>query len=185
MNKWGLVAVIILLQTSALGVMVGMKQYTRLYGTPIVLEVIQVDPRSLFRGDYVNLTFNISNLNPSEIEGDLDYQRYNPVWVVVREAEPHWVAVSFHRERPEVAAGQVVLQGQVLSIRTWGKQEKHFISVKYGIENYFVPEGEGRELEQPQGEERISVRVAVDDYGNSAIQALLLNGQERYRETLF
>ncbi len=45
------------LQTLALFAMVGMKQYTLSAGTPVLLETRTVDPRSLFRGDYVRLNY--------------------------------------------------------------------------------------------------------------------------------
>jgi uncharacterized membrane-anchored protein len=59
------------------------------------------------------------------------------------------------------------------------------LTVRYGIENYFVPEGEGRDLERPKPGEKVSTRVAVDRFGNAGIKAVLVNGQPRYTETLF
>jgi uncharacterized membrane-anchored protein len=57
--------------------------------------------------------------------------------------------------------------------------------VRYGIEHYFVPEGEGRALEQPAEVEEISILVAVDSAGNAGIKAVLVNGEVRYEERLF
>jgi uncharacterized membrane-anchored protein len=57
--------------------------------------------------------------------------------------------------------------------------------VRYGIENYFVPEGEGRALEQPEEDEEVTILVAVDRYGNAGIKAVLVNGEVRYEERLF
>jgi hypothetical protein len=57
--------------------------------------------------------------------------------------------------------------------------------VRYGIENYFVPEGEGRALERPKPNEKVTIQVAVDRYGRAGIQAVLVNGQPRYVERLF
>ena len=59
------------------------------------------------------------------------------------------------------------------------------INVKYGIENYFVPEGEGRVLERPKPGETVSIRLVVDRNGNAAIKAVLVNGVERYVERLY
>ena len=53
------------------------------------------------------------------------------------------------------------------------------INVKYGVENYFVPEGEGRVLETPKPGETVSIRLVVDRNGNAAIKAVLVNGVER------
>jgi len=43
-----------------------------------------------------------------------------------------------------------------------------FIQVKYGVENYYVPEGEGSALERPTPGEAISLRLVVDKNGNAA-----------------
>jgi len=59
------------------------------------------------------------------------------------------------------------------------------VSIKYGIENYFVPEGEGRELENFRNQGDISMQIAVDTSGASGIKAVLLNGEPLYVETLF
>lgn len=63
--------------------------------------------------------------------------------------------------------------------------QKKTIRIQYGIEKFFVPEGEGRALEQPREDEQVTVRVAVDASGKAAIEALLINGKARYRVSLF
>ena len=47
--------------------------YPLWYGKPVRLEIMPVDPRSLFRGQYVNLNLNISRLSRNKIEG-IPYQ---------------------------------------------------------------------------------------------------------------
>lgn len=54
----------------------------------------------------------------------------------------------------------------------------------YGIENYYVTEGTGGELERPADNAKVAVRVAVDRFGGAGISAILLNGKERYVEKL-
>ena len=51
-----LLALVVLLQTAALVGMVAIKQRTLITGTPVLLKTEPVDPRSLFRGDYVILS---------------------------------------------------------------------------------------------------------------------------------
>jgi len=57
--------------------------------------------------------------------------------------------------------------------------------VRYGIAQYLEQESTGGQLERPRGGEKVSVRVAIDARGKAGIQAVLLDGKERYRETLF
>lgn len=54
------------------------------------------------------------------------------------------------------------------------------LTVEYGIESYFVPEGRGKEIESQQwtGRERVDVKVVVDKYGNAVIKSLLIDGKE-------
>ena len=186
------IGLILLLQTLALLAMVAMKQWTLATGTEILLETQPIDPRSLFSGDYVQLGYRIGRLRPAELEGDDRFDR-EAIYVVLAQGERYWQAVSIHHERPtEVPTGQVVIKGRIQYIQevTWnpatGKQElAKELNVHYGIENYFVPEGEGKALENPKSGEKLEIQVAVDSLGNSGIKGVLVNGQPRYRERLF
>ena len=58
-------------------------------------------------------------------------------------------------------------------------------TLNYGIENYFVPEGTGRELEKLVGDKKIAALIAVDGEGNAGIKGLIVDGQRVYEEPLF
>jgi uncharacterized membrane-anchored protein len=55
------------------------------------------------------------------------------------------------------------------------------VRVKYGLESYFVPEGEGRKIETTD-KARLEVVAAVTASGQSAIKRLLIDGQPVYDE---
>jgi len=57
--------------------------------------------------------------------------------------------------------------------------------MRYGIESFFLPEGEGRELEDARNKERVSVDVALSPSGDAAIKALRLDGEIIAEEGLF
>lgn len=188
--KWRATLVIVL-QIAALLGMIGMKQWTLDTGTPVVLETAPVDPRSLFSGDYVRLSYTISNLRLEQLGGDKDFKRHDSVYVVLQTGTPYATPVSVHRTLPPVSAGQVVIKGEVKYVNDsfWNPQTRQSekvknLSVHYGIENYYVQEGTGRALERPAGNEKVAVRVAADRYGKAGILAILVNGQERYVESL-
>lgn len=187
------IVVIIVLQTVALLGMVGMKQYTLSTGVPLVLKTQPIDPRSLFSGDYVRLNYTISQLPLDSLEGVKDFQRGDTVYVVLKKGEDYWEPVSLHHSYPVAVAEQAVIKGKVEFVNNQRWQNPSFglpqeavksINVKYGIENYFVPEGEGRHLERPKPGETVSIRVVVDKYGNPAIKAVLINGAELYVEKM-
>ena len=57
-------------------------------------------------------------------------------------------------------------------------------TVRYGIENFFVPEGTGRDLEKLVGEKKLAALIAVDDDGNAGIKGLIVEGKRVYEEPL-
>ena len=48
--------ILVLMQTAVWLHMIGFRQWTLETGTPVVLAIHPVDPRSLFQGDYVRLS---------------------------------------------------------------------------------------------------------------------------------
>ena len=183
---------IVILQTLVLVSMVGMKQWTLNTGTPIVLETRPIDPRSLFRGDYVRLNYAINTLRLAELPLDREFKKHERIYALLKKADPYWKPISLHHERPVILPDHVVIKGEVVGVsnRRWNREMRSWeeidhVRVHYGIENYFVPEGTGRELERPKPGEKISIRVAVDRFGNAGIKAVLVNGVARYTETLF
>ncbi len=168
------VSVVVLVQTLVLVAMIATKQWTLATGTEVALETAPIDPRSLFRGDYVRLNYAISRLSAEE-----DFTPGDEAYVLLRKGDPYWLFVAVRREPPPVPPDHVLLKGEVRSAR--GSR----IDIRYGIESYFIPEGEGRELERPEPGAEISILIAVDRFGNAGIKAVLVNGEPRYVERLF
>ncbi len=186
------IAIIIALQTLALFSMIAMRQWTLNTGTSVILETVPIDPRSLFSGDYVRLNYKISNIRVDEISGDKEFKRHDCVYVLLKEGDPYWQPLSIHRNKPVAPPGHVAIKGEVIYLNDviWNQETQKSekvknINIRYGIESYFVPEGEGRGLERPKEGEKVTIRVAVDRYGNAGIKSLLVNGNERYTESLF
>ena len=59
------------------------------------------------------------------------------------------------------------------------------LQVRYGIESYFVPQGEGPRLEALARDKKLAARIAVDKGGNAAIKGLQIDGVLQYEEPLF
>ena len=181
--------IVVVVLTLVLFGMIGRKQWTLATGTPVVLETQPIDPRSLFRGDYVRLNYTINTLESDHFALP-EVKRGDVVYVTLQKDDLYWQAVSVSTKRPETDA--VVIRGRVdrVDSQRWNRQTQKLedvrqVRVEYGIENYFVPEGTGRSLERPVQGEKVSIEVAVDKCGNAGIRAVLVNGQPRYVETLF
>ena len=59
------------------------------------------------------------------------------------------------------------------------------LQIRYNLESYFVPEGEGKKLEDARNQRRLTVIAAVLPSGRAAIKRLLLDGQPVYEEPWF
>ena len=59
------------------------------------------------------------------------------------------------------------------------------LDVRYGIERYFVPEGEGRKLQSARNQHRLTIVAAVAPTGRAAIKRLLIDGEPVYDEPWF
>jgi len=195
MNLWLKIMLLVVVQITALAAMIADKQWTLNTGTPVVLQTEPVDPRSLFRGDYARLAYPISRLcldGKTALGGDKDFTRHDTVWVALKPDPDGAKAVSVHHQRSEIAPGLLALRGEVQSLndyewdRTTNKSVKQrTLQVRYGIEQYFVQEGTGRQVERPQGGEKVTILAAIDARGKAGILAVLFDGREHYRETLF
>lgn len=164
-------------QLGALGWMVFERHQLAANGTVIRLECEPVDPTSLLSGDYVILNFKISRFDDGEVSslvrGDPDFKRGQTVWIALKKNKASGFheasAISADREQL-LAADGIVIRGQ--ADRNWGGS----LRVRYGLEQYFVPQFEGKEIEKNLRE--TSVDVAVDESGASAVVRLFVSGVE-------
>ncbi|MGH6815880.1 MAG: GDYXXLXY domain-containing protein [Hyphomicrobiaceae bacterium] len=173
-----------IVQSAVLGWMVWDRVSLLERGREVVLQVLPIDPRDLFRGDYVILNYAISN---AAIEGKdaSDIRYYTPIYVMLaQQADGTWQMLRASTDRPEtVGADQVVMIGKVRhgARPRWGGNSR----IAYGIEKFFVPEGKGLELEKLVREKKITVAIAVGANGKAALKGLMVDGVLFYREPLF
>ena len=174
--SWAAIALVALLQPAALATMVYGRVTLLRDGREIATEVIPVDPRDLFRGDYVILGYAFGRTQVPVPEGVSQGDR---IYVTLREAEPEkWEVVKATAGyEPAGSASEVVLKGIVDNIYRPPGAKLPRASIRYGIESYFVPEGTGRELEAKVREKKISAVLAVGSSGDVAIKALVVDGE--------
>ena len=152
-----------------IGGFIGYKEYTLRTGQEVLLKTTPVDPRDLFRGDYVVLRYDISNLNPQGVTFERnDFKSGDKVYVGLDIKEKYAVATGVYSQP---LSNGLFIKGTLKDVS--GSR----FNVEYGIESYFVPEGKGRDIERQLGR-NVDVRVAIDKSGNSVIKALLIDGQE-------
>lgn len=177
----------ILLQCAILVLMVADRVRILREGTEVTLQTRPVDPRDLLRGDYVVLGYDISQLPAGALAGQPTAER-NPVVFVklAPDANGLYQAVSVHAEPVTVTAPEVLIRGRI--VYSCGSTSRTFcdkLQIRYGLESYFVPEGEGRTLEQARNQQKLRVVAAVLPSGRAAIKRLLLDGEPVYEESWY
>lgn len=153
-------------QVLVLAGMIAFKTAILFGGNTVLLRVQPVDPRDLFRGDYVILGYAFSRVPPEQVTG-LQSPPAGPAGLTVYavlEPEPdgvHWQAVRFTTKPPSNAT---FLQGRYTS----GNR------VEYGIESFFVQEGQGRHYEDAVRDRRLAAKVAVNRRGQAVLRELVI-----------
>ena len=153
-------------------------------GKEITLQTRPVDPRDFLRGDYVVLSYDITSIPAGELKRERSKDRSPVVFVkLAPQLDGFYNAVSAHLEPVPVSGNEVLIRGRILNWRYCGNCDNFTIS--YGLEKFFVPEGDGRELENARNQRKLTVVAAVTPSGRAAIKRLLLDGKPVYDEPLF
>ncbi|MHC1549221.1 GDYXXLXY domain-containing protein [Phyllobacterium sp. K27] len=178
--------IVALLQSGALYAMVEQRASILRSGKDVVLLSQPVDPRDFLRGDYVTLSYDISNVSADEITGDRPKAGgLVDIYVtLVKGADERWVfAGASWQARTDLSPEEVQIRGRTPNYAYFGSDNTY--RVHYGIERYYVPEGQGLAIEEQQREKKIDVVVAVSDEGNTQIRALRRDGKVLYEEPLY
>ncbi|MEO8321016.1 MAG: GDYXXLXY domain-containing protein [Bradyrhizobium sp.] len=187
--KVALFAAAALVQVALLAAMIIDRAQILRDGTEVTLQTGVVDPRDLLRGDYVILGYDISRLPAGPLQNQPTSSR-NPI-VFVKLApnrEGLYEAISVHTEAVAVTSPEVLIRGRVAYGASCGSSWNAFcdkLQVRYNLESYFVPEGEGKKLEQARNQRKLTVVAAVLPSGRAAIKRLLIDGQPIYDEPWF
>ena len=149
--------------------MIALRAIPLVTGETVLVRVVPVDPRDLFRGDYVILSYDFSRVQQEKIEGLSEAERgrtfrklegrtvYVPL--VADSVRGHWRAEKVTVVKP---AHGPFLRGQM----------ERYGSLKFGIESYFVQEGTGRKYEKAIRDGQLSAELAVTSSGQAALKGL-------------
>jgi uncharacterized membrane-anchored protein len=178
-----------LIQVALIALMVADRVGILREGREVTLQTRPVDPRDFLRGDYVELDYDITFVAAGALRNQPVPGRNAPVFVkLAPTAEGFFEAVSVHLEPVPLADREVLIRGRVISGTYCGSNRYAFcdkLRVRYGIERYFVPEGEGLEIERARDKRRVAIVAAVTPSGRAAIKRLQIDGKPVYQEPLF
>lgn len=171
-------------------------------GQEVRLRTVPVDPRDLLRGDYVVLRYDISQLDTRKIKTRAAGRfRYNQrAYVTLQKTDDgFWKAVALSDTPPaQLAPDTALIAGYVRRVHApfvrRGKRDGQaapkceglcqIIYLRYGIEKYFVPEGQGKALEKQRNQRRVAVLVRLSKTGQAAIAGLDIDGTRTVIEPL-
>lgn len=183
--RWGLIGAFIV-QVGLLGWMIADRALLLMNGKEVRLAVVPVDPRDILRGDYVVLAYDISRLTNTDLAGDDAFSWGDPIYVTIAAGADDWQATAISKDKP---ATGTFLKGTVQNFYNTGACEGiadcSIYEVAYNLEQFFVPEGTGRDLENLRNDQRMSVDVAVAEDGRAALKRLLVDGEVRFEEGLY
>lgn len=154
-----LLIAIVVAQIAILVGMIALDGAPLVLGERIKLKAIPVDPRDMFRGDYVVLSYDFSRLDPATLNGRAPRIGFNPydpdlvgkdIYISLEPAGDHYEATGQSSKPP---TSGMYIHGKV--VNTWQNR------IECGIEAYYVQEGEGHRLEDIIRQRRLLAEVAV------------------------
>ena len=171
--KWGLIA---LVQLTLISLPLIDRLDVQMSGKEVTLALVPVDPRDLLRGDYVIINLAIARVSvdlpgANEVkEGDRVYVRLEPG------TDGLMRAASVGKEVDP--SGTAAMAGTIQSVGGSG------IRIDYGIDAFFLPEGDGLIIEDLDTE-RVNLVVAVTEDGRSLPLRLLVDGKPFKNDAAF
>lgn len=173
------------LQTVILGTIIQSRASILTNGTEVLLKTAPVDPRDFLRGDYVVLNYDISTVPVQTVSGGIPAEPgERTLWVrLKKQGDGFWTVTesSFQTLPPQPET--VILRSQ--PFYSGGLAAGDSIRVEYGIERYYVPEGQGKPLEEARNDGNVAIAVRVAPDGSAQIRSLLVDGKPVYDEPLY
>lgn len=134
-------------------------------GQPVLLKTEPIDPRSLFRGNYVRLNYSISRVDTALATEP--FRRHQQVYVALKQEGKYHVVDRLLHEPPQ--------QGPVIRGRIrWANGQ--FYNIDYGIEAFFMPKLKALAAESAVREKDAWAEVYLLDSGKAAIADLICEG---------
>jgi uncharacterized membrane-anchored protein len=175
-----LIAALILCQLLVLGFMAAKREYILGYGTEIYLRTAPVDPRDPLRGDFVRLRYAMSAVRPRQTRGTVAEHRNDkghPVYGVLKPDTGGMHTLDYLTDTKPLS-GELFIKGYITNdwrLIGWAAWNGTAVHARYGIEQYFVEQGQGLAMEEKLGQRNktqvpLEVSVAVGGDGTAVIK---------------
>lgn len=158
-DKKKLFFIILLMQIALLSAMIFSNYLVIYQGEKIILQVEPVDPRSLFQGDYVQLSYAFSTIDLSTFNNDINQdtiKRQDDIYLVFDKQDDLSIPVLATQNK-DLITDKLYIKGEIRYVTPAALTPNKFenlppqgpiLHVDWNIEKYFVPEGKGKEIEE-------------------------------------
>ena len=149
--------------------MIALRAIPLVTGQTVLVRVQPVDPRDLFRVDYVILSYDFSRVQQEQIEG-LSKDERGSSWKKL-EGRTVYVPLVPDTNGVHLRAGKATVAKPATGLFLKGHMERYG-SLKFGIEAYYVQEGTGLRYEQAIRDRQLTAELAVTSGGQAALRSL-------------
>ncbi|MES0196772.1 GDYXXLXY domain-containing protein [Mesorhizobium sp. M0011] len=159
-------------------------------GKEVLLKIEPVDPRDLLRGDYIILGYEISRV-PVKMIANIPPDKFSSddTSIVVRlkkGSDGYWQPTTawFGKAPTPAAADEADILGHIAE--GWDlRGEGMTIAPDYGIERFYLPEGEGMAIQNDMRVRPFGIRLALAGDGTAQIKALVDGDKTLFEEPLY
>lgn len=148
MKKRYLISIVIILQLIFLSSMILFHQVKLKKAKYILLETVPYDPKSIFRGHYVDLRYKISTL-PVKLLKDVelkDLKGADELFVILEKKDKYWEAKGVYQNKPKDKP-VVFVRGRLPNYMYHSAATQKNIRLEYGIEAFFLNEVAAKDVE--------------------------------------
>jgi len=143
-------------------------------GTEVRIKTIPVDPRSLFRGQYARLRYEISQLDAELFPDQAELRNGEVVYVLLKPGDDGLYQFSqVSLTRPERG---LFLRGRIEQRHY--QQQAHYFRVKYGIEAFFAPKEKALQLEHDLRTGGVAVLMVAGN-GKARLKTVEASGEQK------
>ena len=166
------IVLLVLGQFVILAFMAGEREWIRASGERVYLRTAPIDPRDPFRGDFVHLSYSLNSVDVSRFRSSTSassLKRDAKVYAVLAPSAMGVYQLDYLTDRKPSSG--VFLLGRVNRDVSGGQ-----IQLRYGMEQYFVQQGRGVEIEDKRGAGNalqipMEVELAVGSRGQAVLVA--------------
>ena len=173
MQKKQVLFIIIALQILILAGMFAKAFYPLLIGEEVKFRTLPRDPRDLFRGNYVDLSYSFNTLDLATLPNDIDrvakYSYGDIFYISLAPQGEYYEPTGIWREPPKDAKFmQVIFQDEY----SYGNDTLKIMNVNAGIESYFTDKENAMRMENLRASDttRIVVKVMLAPDGKARIK---------------